>query len=124
MKDYIFNVFIDEESDLVIMTVGGFVSEDNREDFADNLYDILQNKKLSFHDLNLESSKIYRSLHTNTTIHWEVNMFDDFKWWLEEKWDNTPNKYKIAGAIIVVAIIGSIILWQILKIWSELFMVH
>ncbi len=69
MKDYIFNVFIDEESDLVIMTVGGFVSEDNREDFADNLYDILQNKKLSFHDLNLESSKIYRSLHTNTTIH-------------------------------------------------------
>lgn len=69
MKDYIFNVFIDEESDLVIMTVGGFVSEDNREDFADNLYDILQNKKLSFHDLNLEKSKIYRSLHTNTTIH-------------------------------------------------------
>ena len=69
MKDYIINVFIDEESDLVIMTVGGFVSEDNREDFADNLYDILQNKKLSFHDLNLESCKIYRSLHTNTTIH-------------------------------------------------------
>ena len=37
-------------------------------------------------------------------------MFDEFKWWLEEKWDNTPKKYKIAGAIIVVAIIGSIIL--------------
>ena len=107
MKDYIFNVFIDEESDLVIMTVGGFVSEDNREDFADNLYDILQNKKLSFHDLNLDTKKIYRSLHKNTTIHWEVTMFDDLKWWIQDKWEDTPTKYKIVGAVILVAIIGS-----------------
>lgn len=69
MKDYIFNVFIDEESDLVVMTVGGFVSEDNRENFADSLFDILQNRKLSLHDLNLDNSKFYRSLHENKTLH-------------------------------------------------------
>lgn len=51
------------------MTVGGFASEGKRESFADNLYDILQNKNLSLHDLNLGENKVYRSLHTNTTLH-------------------------------------------------------
>tara|TARA_E500000081_G_C6045048_1_gene310988 strand:+ start:110 stop:262 length:153 start_codon:yes stop_codon:yes gene_type:complete len=41
----------------------------------------------------------------------EVTMFDfeDWKWWVQDKWEDTPKKYKIIGAIIIVAIIGSII---------------
>ena len=34
-------------------------------------------------------------------------MFDDFKWWIQDKWEDTPTKYKIVSAIILVAIIGS-----------------
>ena len=45
MRDYIFNVFIDDDSDTVIMTVGGFTSENDKENFADNLYDVLKNKR-------------------------------------------------------------------------------
>jgi len=69
MRDYIFNVFIDDDSDTVIMTVGGFTSENDKENFADNLYDVLKNKTLSLHDLDLERIKTYRSLHYNSTIH-------------------------------------------------------
>jgi hypothetical protein len=34
-------------------------------------------------------------------------MIDDLKWWIQDKWKDTPTKYKIVGAIILVAIIGS-----------------
>ena len=34
-------------------------------------------------------------------------MIDDLKWRIQDKWEDTPTKYKIVGAIILVAIIGS-----------------
>lgn len=45
-SDYAFNILIDDESDLVILSVGGFVSDIERQEFADLLDNTIRNKKL------------------------------------------------------------------------------
>lgn len=45
-NDYLFNILVDDDADLVIMTVGGFVSDIERQEFADLLDNTLRNKKL------------------------------------------------------------------------------
>ena len=51
-NDYLFNILVDDDADLVIMTVGGFVSDIERQEFADLLDNTLRNKKLIFPDEN------------------------------------------------------------------------
>ena len=45
-SEYLFNILIDDESDLVMLTVGGFVSDIERQEFADLLDNTIRNKKL------------------------------------------------------------------------------
>ena len=45
-NDYLFNILVDDDADLVIMTVGGFVSDIERQEFADLLDNTIRNKKL------------------------------------------------------------------------------
>ena len=45
-NDYLFNILIDDDSDLVILSVGGFVSDIERQEFADLLDNTIRNKKL------------------------------------------------------------------------------
>ena len=56
-NDYLFNILVDDDADLVIMTVGGFVSDIERQEFADLLDNTLRNKKLILFRKNL-SDKI------------------------------------------------------------------
>jgi hypothetical protein len=44
--DYAFNILIDDENDLVILSVGGFVSDIERQEFADLLDNTIRNKNL------------------------------------------------------------------------------
>ena len=47
MKDnYIFNVLLDDDLDIVVLTVGGFKSMADREAFADDLHYTLAKKKI------------------------------------------------------------------------------
>ena len=45
-NDYLFNILVDDDADLVILSVGGFVSDIERQEFADLLDNTLRNKKL------------------------------------------------------------------------------
>ena len=45
-NDYLFNILADDDADLVILSVGGFVSDIERQEFADLLDNTLRNKKL------------------------------------------------------------------------------
>ena len=45
-NDYLFNILVDDDADLVILSVGGFVSDIERQDFSDLLDNTLRNKKL------------------------------------------------------------------------------
>ena len=45
-NDYLFNILVDDDSDLVILSVGGFVSDIERQEFADLLDNTIRNKKL------------------------------------------------------------------------------
>ena len=54
---YLFNILVDDDADLVILSVGGFVSDIERQEFADLLDNTLRNKKLILFRKNL-SDKI------------------------------------------------------------------
>jgi len=56
-NDYLFNILVDDDADLVILSVGGFVSDIERQEFADLLDNTLRNKKLILFRKNL-SDKI------------------------------------------------------------------
>tara|TARA_B100000214_G_scaffold196719_1_gene142364 strand:+ start:2051 stop:2263 length:213 start_codon:yes stop_codon:yes gene_type:complete len=45
-NDYLFNILVDDDADLVILSVGGFVSDIERQEFADLLDNTIRNKKL------------------------------------------------------------------------------
>ena len=45
-NDYLFNILVDDDADLVILSVGGFVSDIERQEFADLLDNTNRNKKL------------------------------------------------------------------------------
>ena len=45
-NDYLFNILVDDDADLVILSVGGFVSDIERQEFADLLDNTIRIKKL------------------------------------------------------------------------------
>ena len=45
-NDYLFNILVDDDADLVILSVGGVVSDIERQEFADLLDNTIRNKKL------------------------------------------------------------------------------
>ena len=45
-SDYSFNILIDDENDLVILSVGGFISDIERQEFADLLDNTIRFKNL------------------------------------------------------------------------------
>ena len=45
-NDYLFNILVDDDADLVILSVGVFVSDIERQEFADLLDNTIRNKKL------------------------------------------------------------------------------
>lgn len=47
--DYIFNILIDDEMDIVMLTVGGFKSKFDRESFANDLNFTLTHKKMELY---------------------------------------------------------------------------
>ena len=70
---YIFNVLLDDESDLVVLTVGGFGSNADRESFADDLHYTLSAKKLELYTQKTEDIKDFLEFldfkPKNATIH-------------------------------------------------------
>ena len=52
--NYIFNVLLDDESDLVVLTIGGFKSPVDRESFEDDLHYTLSNKNLELYSQKTE----------------------------------------------------------------------
>ena len=66
-NDYLFNILVDDDADLVILSVGGFVSDIERQEFADLLDNTLRNKKLISKRLilgRLESSEEFKEKKT------------------------------------------------------------
>ena len=59
---YIFNVLLDDESDLVVLTVGGFETTADREAFADDLHYTLSEKKLELYTQKTEDIKDFLEL--------------------------------------------------------------
>ena len=52
-SDYAFNILIDDENDLVILSVGGFISDIERQEFADLLDNTIRFKNLILFKENL-----------------------------------------------------------------------
>ncbi len=74
MKDnYIFNVLLDDDLDIVVLTVGGFKSMADREAFADDLHYTLAKKKIELYSQNTggldDFLSILNFLPKNVTIH-------------------------------------------------------
>ncbi len=74
MKDnYIFNVLLDDDLDIVVLTVGGFKSMADREAFADDLHYTLAKKKIELYSQNTGDIDNFLGLlgfkPKNVTIH-------------------------------------------------------